>query len=666
MNIDKNKLYSASKDKAEELRKAYKANGTISWSTFLSDQVAHKEKVVELTNDDFKYGTLRVKEPCLLVLKENILFNPNRPTTWLDASDTVTSDFSLARKIDPNRALDWFPDASQPNNAQYFEPEVAMAYTLGFFAAISIEGTHVLFDLNGYSILQHAEHALQQKFYSHIELSDQPFLMNFGPHNFGNILRSARNVWIYNGHLGNSAHHAIHGNGALDVLIENINIEDYEIAGISLNAAKNVYLRNNTIVKSRTTVPVLGTYSGGRIIRIFMKMFQQQSLTTPALDTAFGILSGEQDDAFNKIIFDNGTIAEVFDNPSGIVDGNSYGIVVNPKGVAVLNLSENRASSAANETSNIIIDHCSVNGVQNDINEIVALGIDDGSHTPQIDTAGAVLRFFDGVANKIGDKYYYQGTSLSDVKIEFAKIRTNRIENNLPVHMFGTMNIPKGTQVWKDDSATYFELINGKMKLMKNNAPHLVDGLEVEYGLLCNGDTMFHVNKGTFGIRIDSANSVCVSNCSISNIVNKGQPGSELCGAYLKSHPDQGTMLGYNGTFAYGLILSAVNNVNCYNISIDGIESENGSATGAVIQNESYNCTCENIKIQNIRSSVNVPFDTSASILPNRKPISTGLRVDHDTFNINLKNIKVLNVENHESNPFERRFDIRANVNLSK
>jgi hypothetical protein len=207
----------------DNLQSTYEANGSVSWSTFSSDQSAHKNKVVTLQQADFANGTLRVQQPCLLKLTENIAFNPNRPETWLNESDQVTSDFAQAAKLDPNRVLDWKPDQlNGTNNAQYFQNDVAFAYGLGFFAALAIETENVILDLNNYTFQQHEEHALQQRFFACIELADQPFMPFQGPSNFGAVLRSARNCYIKNGVIGLSSHHGIHGNDCDEIMVENV------------------------------------------------------------------------------------------------------------------------------------------------------------------------------------------------------------------------------------------------------------------------------------------------------------------------------------------------------------------------------------------------------------------------------------------------------------
>jgi hypothetical protein len=659
---DNKLLFLQSKKNCDKLKLSYKDNGTIDWATFSNDQESHKEKIVKVVNDDFKYGTLRIKQPCMIVLQESISFNPNRPTTWLTSSDTITATFADAVKIDPNRVLDWFPNPTQPNNAQYYEPDISMAYTLGFFAAITVETCDVIIDLNGYVLEQSKEHALQQRFYANIELADQPFIMNQGPSNFGNVLRSARNFWLCNGKVGRSSHHGIHGNGATYIFVDNVDFEDFEVAAISLNSSKCVYYNKVNIIKNRTDVPILGTYSAGRFIKSFVDYLQTHAYSTPQLDTAFDILKLGLDNAFNSNIFNNGAIDALFKNESGLIDGNAYGIVVNPAGVAVLNLAEGRASSKANETSNVYFDHCNVNGIHCNIREIVT--IDNGYGKIQTDTAGSVFQFFNGVSKEIDGKYYYDGTMLSDVQIELAKIRTSRINVGLPVSMFGTLNIDEGIQHWKDNKSLYFMKIDNKLKLFDHPFTYAPNGNQFVYNIICNGDSMFHVNKGAIGVRIDGCNTVNLNNCSVTNISNIGESGSLLSGEYIKSHPGQGKMIGYGGSKSYGIIFSAVNDMTCDNLNIDTVISKNGTAIGVVVQNESYNCKIENLKINNVTSSIDTDFEQGNYKLPNLYPVSSGILISHDIFNISIKNIFISNVKNNINNPFNRCLDIHSTINL--
>ena len=157
------------------LKDEFLKNGETNWS---DNQEEMKNKVVNLYNKDFEHGTLRIRVPCILVLKENINFNPNRPKTFLNKDNEVVDDFSEAVALDPDRVLDWMPSITKPENEQYFQDEIRFGYSLGFFAAMAIECDNVIVDLNGYIFQQHLEHSLQQRFFAIIELADQPFIPN--------------------------------------------------------------------------------------------------------------------------------------------------------------------------------------------------------------------------------------------------------------------------------------------------------------------------------------------------------------------------------------------------------------------------------------------------------------------------------------------------------
>jgi hypothetical protein len=648
-----------------EIRDNYEKNGSITWSEFSIDQENNKNKVVLLKNNNFKYGTLRIHVPCMLKLTENITFNPNRPETWLDINNEVTYDFNDAVAIDPDRIFDWFPDINAPKNAQYFEPEVKFAYSLGFFAAIAVEEQDVFVNLNGFLIEQSPEFTLQQKFYSHIELSDQPFIPLQGPTNFGAVLRSAKNCWIFNGTLGRSSHHCIHGNSADDILIEDAEFHDYEVAACSLNGTKNIFLDNTVITGNKRDVPVLGTYSAGRIIRHFVRFLQDNNLSNSSLNNATKRLKLDLDKTFNSFIFNKGAIPKLFANPFGLMDGNTYGYLINPKGVAVNSFLTSRNSCKANETANIYLNNVSVNGVHGRINEIVAIGTDSSSKKAQVDTAGATLQFFNSIAKKVGNKYYYSGTSLSNVQIELAKIKTTLDSNNQPSNFLGTLNIGKGIQLWKSNSTYYFIIVDNKLKLL-NGAGHpmLINNQEVIYEILCNGDSMFHVNKGAMGARIDGANKIYMNNCTITDIKNIGSVGSTLSGHYIESHPGQGIQKGFTGNDAYGAIFSGINDLKCKNLNVNNVESINGSAYGVRLQNDTCNCSLNNTKIANIKSNIDGTFNPANPILPNKIPISRGISIGENLFNINLNKIEVVGIQNANNVPFDLSYDINSHVNM--
>lgn len=650
-----NAAFDAKKLYFDNLESQYYANGTVSWATFSADQALHKNKVVLLEQADFAYGTLRIQEACLLKLTQTIRFNPNRPTTWLDSGDMVTMDFNSATKIDPNRALDWFPDSSvTPQNDQYFEPEVKFAYGLGFFAALAIETANVILDLCGYTFEQHPEHALQQRFFAIIELADQPFMPLQGPSNFGAILRSASNCLIKNGTLGISSHHSIHGNDADGIMLYNLTFKDFEVAAVALNGSNDLFQKNLTITTNRRDIPVLGSYSAARFIRRFVKATQDMSLSTVALDNALIALNQDLDETFNDVIFNNGTTPAYLKNNEQVVDGTCYGFLINPKGVAVGPYMNSRNTPKAFESSNIHFINCTVNGIKGSIREIVALANPNGGM--QVDTAGSILRFFGEVANEISNQYTYQGTTLSNVQIELARVKNTA---NVSTSYLGTLNIHDGIIAWKDDLTSYFEFNNdGKIQLYYANAsPILIEGNTVQYDVKCNGDSMFHVNKGVMGWRIDGASGMYMVNCAANSIESTGEIGSNLCGSYITSHPDTvGThTIGYLGGDAHGAIFSAVNDVHVTNFTVNNVNSLNAIGCGFTVQNESLCSEFNNIIVTNIESFA--AFDPARSTFPNQIPIAAGITVKNGCKKINFTNTLVSGVS--DNTPYQNDFLIR-------
>jgi len=613
------------------LAKNYQISEEIEWSEFNKNQKDNKGKVVLVNQEDFKYGTLRVKEACMVKLVGNISFNPNRPETWIDEEGSVTTNFNKAVSIDPNRELDWWPEFKLEKNKEYFKKEVRNAYRLGFFAAIAIENEDIIINLNNYTIQQHPEHALQQRFFSVIELADQPFVPKQGPAQFGNYLRSATRVAIINGKIGLSSHHGVHGNGINTVMIKNVDFIDNEVCGIALNGCTDVYLTNINIVRNRHDIPVLGTYSAGRFIKLFTNSLEDAiSVNNDNYKSSLENLNLDLDKTFNSIIYNNGSISKIYKNTSGLIDGNYYGIIINPMGIAVNAPLPDRKSAKANESCNVYVKSVSINNIKTNVNEILALRNNNGN----IMTApsGAIFQFMQSHKN-VNNKYYYDGNSLSDLQIELVQILK---DNNNLKQFLGNFNFDEGLLIWKNNKKTYFT--HDKNKLIGHGD---LDGYE--YDILGNGDSMFHVNKGTFGFRIDGLNTSHIDNLTISNIEALGLEGSTLAGNYQKSHPKQNQLNGYQGHLAYGIVFNASNDININNLSVNTVSSTEGSSYGVCVDGESIKIKLQNSIIENIKSCQN-KYDYEKAFWPNLANNARGLFVNSNceltTKNLTIRNIK--------------------------
>ena len=193
-----------------------------------------------LCQTDFALGTYRIQQSGTYCITEDIEFNPrpgsnsspNAPGAW----DPVDNDA--------------FPGS---------EDQITGAYVLGFFAVIAIETSDVVIDLQGHEIKWSFEFYIQQRYGAIIEIANAPFLPSTGPAQFeGDGFINVDNIEIKNGILGLSSHHGIHSNGASNVVIRNLIIEDFEVGGIQLNGFNGATLENLKIGPSFDQVPLTG------------------------------------------------------------------------------------------------------------------------------------------------------------------------------------------------------------------------------------------------------------------------------------------------------------------------------------------------------------------------------------------------------------------------
>lgn len=284
--------------------------------------------VVEVRQADFANGTYRIQTAGRYVFQENVVFDP----------------------------------AGAPENAEG-------GFRLGFFAAISIETTNVVLDLNGKRLSQGPGHYLRQRFFSLIELANSPFVPKQGPANFGTDFHPASNVEIRNGVLGTSSHHGIHGNNNTNVRINDLCIEDFEIGGIALNGCENVWIERCRVGPSKTNVPVNAKFS--------QAVFSLPLLANPTLQNLVDTTKA-------------GTIAELFANSSGVSDGTVVGVQIHAKGVAVGPLQEYWDRGAVR---NVHLKDLYVCGLKSNVNEVVGFAMPGAAgpsaYTPANVMAGA-------------------------------------------------------------------------------------------------------------------------------------------------------------------------------------------------------------------------------------------------------------------------------------
>jgi hypothetical protein len=576
-------------------------------------------EVIYLKQKDFDNGTYRITRPGKYVLAEDIVFEPN-------AKDN------------------YFP---RPDQKEYSHP----AYHLGFFAAITIESRKVVLDLNGHTLKQGKIFSIQQRFYANIELTNAPFIPGEGPGNFGPLTGSAYGCIIKNGTIGRSSHHGIHGNNVRKVLLKNLIVRDFEVAGIAINGFNDLAIKKSDIEETYRDVPVTSAYSAGRFLTIRAGQWLKQhgSRLSPEIkkefETKLAKLQSSLDQVVKYVAKDevvpstNYFAMPIHKTPWGderLPDANAYGLVFHVVGTSVMDYIEEDTKQKLSE--NLSLEDVCVRGIRANVVEIVAISNADQTGI-QNDVSGSVFRLAD-VVDKVKNggptpDAVYKGTVLSDAQLIAAKAS---LSINEPI---GRNNLDASLIEWALSGAPFESL------------------LKKGYRMVCNGDAMFHVQKGVHGIRIDGVINTHLENVHIEKVSNVGRLGATCDGHYNKSNPDQ-KRAGYTGAYATGLSLSYVHHVFGKDVLIHRVHSDNSTARGVRFINESQNVTIDDCRIKTITTGAEFKdgcwYGVNAdgelvlftSCLPNLAPLAFGVCIeiydDEPSQQIRFPGIKIRNI----------------------
>lgn len=351
---------------------------------------------VTLTQADFVDGTLRIKQPGVYKLLEDIEFAPQEENDYWPPFDL----------------WDVYPPSS---------------YYLGFFAAIAVEADDVVINLNGHTIRQSKEFYLLQRFFNVIQLNDRVFVPNegvaslnyqatdapvFGPEAGG--LVTPKRVTIKNGKIGRSSHAGIHGNSIEGLTIRDVEISDFEVAGIQCNGCKDVDIKVVDVGPGAQAVPVLATFANARFLEFFthsliphgfanepdpitLSMIFQEQITfgdrpnapvtlQEVFDRNKRALELFRDDLFETsgvhLTTEDQELLEeakgVFANPSGLPDGSvQYGILINRRGTPS---QDDNFVGAGRESSDITISNVKIHGLHANPLEVPSLMTEQGTH----------------------------------------------------------------------------------------------------------------------------------------------------------------------------------------------------------------------------------------------------------------------------------------------
>ena len=550
---------------------------------------------VDLTQADFAKGTYRATAPGVYRLTEDIVFEP-------DLND---------------QGEHWPSCETAEKAAAYCENgRPAGPYHLGFFAALTLEGSDVHLDLNGYTLSQSLLHSLKQRFFAVVETGSAPFLPGQGPGNFGNNTVGCRYCSVTNGNLGRSSHHGIHGLRNEDLTIRGVTFQDYEVAAISLNGPQRVLIENVEVVSHSTTIHSRATLSATR----FLLNFVNQAFggvtaagfgaSIPASLTAAATHLQSLEDAFIASILNNAPLAatdeaqRLFGNVATadglVVDGNAYGIVIHGRGVLVNQFAESQSPDFTEDAQDVTIQNVNINNVLARVNEVVTIKMPtsagDAAGKPMVDVAGSVIR--------IDEQYdaagMFQIDALHALRFEYANF-ISFIPAELAGHLTGTLRI---------DGALATAFVAGTLDEAGLN----------NYAKACNADSMFHAQKGVVGLFVQKASRVSVRDVSINGVRNNGELGSDACGAYTTSQwPGH---VGYTGSQSFGLVVTSSKDVNIRALSVDGVFSLHSTAYGAALFNDVDQTCFSNVMIKSV--------GTGSALGPNDPPLSLPLLVGAD------------------------------------
>ena len=506
----------------------------------------------ELRQSDFADGTVRLTQPGVYKLMEDISFNPNNGT-----------------------AKNWYPHCFGPGAQTLYcgAQGPSAPYRLGFFAAITIEGEDIHIDLNQHTLDQHEQHALQQRFYAHIELADQPFIPDQGPQpgGFGSTLNSCVRCSVKNGKLGRSSHHGIHGNNAHDLVVHDVVFEKYEVAAISCNGCKRVEIERVQALGSETQIPTRATYSAARFMMIFWAGIAPLLASDPTSAAAIDLsakaaaLQARMDQVYNDIIHNGGQIIDAenqrqFALPvvdgKRLVDGNAYGMTFHGEGVLVGPFTaEFFGENSDKISSDIRMIDTVISNTAGNVNEVIAMQHPDGGVNQ--DVAGGTVRMSEILE---ADGVTYKPDALHDFRFALgwwsaaAGGNYPALVSALQQKRLGTLKIDPALAQWA-----------------REGTPLPTTGFK------CNIDSMHHAQKGVVGLFLQQVFRFEMERVTVENTLNQGGLGSEMCGNYWETSPG---MYGYTGSQTRAVAIAGSKMLAFHDFHIKNVEAHYGAVYG--------------------------------------------------------------------------------------
>lgn len=265
-------------------------------------------------------------------------------------------------------------------------------------------------------------------------------------------IKTASNVYIHDGTIGLSSHIGIHGNGAKNIRIHNVEVRDFEVAGIQCNGCENLDISGCVVGPASHSVPVSGNFASVRFVNLYTQRFIPSAFASmgiahllsdtevhfhdrsPASVEAVFARLHRAETLFRDAYMDRlpGTLSaddqalleetqRAFANPSGLTDGGVvYGILINQLGVP--HSDQNFRGGMFAEAKNIKVANTKVVGLHARPKEVPSLQTNDGSwiQGPHRDLFHFVKVSSDNVRTLFDSRY--AGDALHDAYFAFWKL----------------------------------------------------------------------------------------------------------------------------------------------------------------------------------------------------------------------------------------------------
>mmetsp|Transcript_61329 Transcript_61329/g.97647 ORF Transcript_61329/g.97647 Transcript_61329/m.97647 type:complete len:596 (+) Transcript_61329:1-1788(+) len=472
---------------------------------------------------------------------------------------------------------------------------------------------------------------LQQRFFSLIEMAAKPFLPWQGASTWGlTDVYYANNLEIKGpGTIGLTSHHGVHGNLATNINIHDLDVINFDVAGIACNGCQYVKIEHVSVGPQNDDIPTLGRYTHARafIPRLMqlhdnygekeIKFYGRETTTVSALCQRmvdqmdmiyFNYIDGKQYDDEH----DEEWIAakKVFKNPTGWMDGgSSYGVVINGGGAAVVGI-----GTRINGVSNVFMKNVEIHGIYNQAQEKIKFSVPEGT------SRGILFDVTDwiSVTDQIEDrsKSQYIGDVFTDIQFAANRfIQSWYYRNSL--------------YIGPEEEAYVFE-----GNLAENGYPFLTifpqqdEDDEGAWSMAgCGTDIQLHSSKGAIGLMVNGAKDSVFDSVYIHDVYNWADLGLTVCGAYPGPHlttEDLDIQYGYTGTRAHGMVIDWTSG-QYSNLRIENVESWHGEANGLTVYKQSF-INLHNVVVRNVNAGTKLDDEmvnalTSPNLVPRACPV---------------------------------------------